>query len=444
MSLIRKPLELFDRYFLSEKPAGVSIADINLSLRPSESINRLKNYRFTRWDICHYTFLASIWVFVLAILPVHFVFKMAIVLGLFTILVIPFTSQFFLNGLPVLTWVFLFFSASKIPSNWKPAISVKYLPMMETILYGDNLSNLLAASTNSFLDILAWLPYGIIHFSAPFVVAALIFLFAPPTSLRAFGFAFGYMNIIGVLIQLLSPAAPPWYKTLHGLNPANYTMNGSPGGLGRIDKLFGADIYTTTFNNSPVVFGALPSLHSGCSTMDALFLTYLFPKAAPVFCVYVLWLWWSTMYLTHHYFFDLTSGATLAFAVFIYTKYTHLPKMNPNCFCRWSYSVVEKNSLEDGNPLNGVGISSDLESNLQPSSRANFNEQNIELSRLSSRQTSFSNTQTPALNAGVPGRLRTVSPVSDSVSSVFDEDHDTRLPTSSSNTSLDELAAGPK
>ena len=119
----------------------------------------------------------------------------------------------FLPALPVFTWLALYFTCAKIPQEWKPAITVKVLPAMETILYGDNLSNVLATITTGVLDILAWLPYGIIHFSFPFVLAAIIFLFGPPTALRSFGFAFGYMNLLGVLIQMAFPAAPPWYKT---------------------------------------------------------------------------------------------------------------------------------------------------------------------------------------------------------------------------------------
>ena len=78
------------------------------------------------------------------------------------------------------------------------------------------------------------------------------------------------MNLLGVLIQMAFPAAPPWYKNLHGLEPANYSMHGSPGGLGRIDKLLGVDMYTRVFQFINH-FGAFPSLHSGCCIMEVLF-----------------------------------------------------------------------------------------------------------------------------------------------------------------------------
>ena len=81
--------------------------------------------------------------------------------------------------------------------------------------------------------------------------------------------------------------------------PADYTMKGSPGGLSRIDTLFHSNTYTNTFTNAPVPFGAFPSLHAGCSTADALLLNHFFPQYRPFYVAYVLWLYWSTMYLTH-------------------------------------------------------------------------------------------------------------------------------------------------
>ena len=55
-------------------------------------------------------------------------------------------------------------------------------------------------------------------------------------------------------------------------------MAGSAGGLSRIDKIFGGNGYTETFSTAPLVFGAFPSLHSGCATLEALFLSHFFPR----------------------------------------------------------------------------------------------------------------------------------------------------------------------
>lgn len=196
-----------------------------------------------------------------------------------------------------------------IPGDSRPPVWVRVLPALENIFYGANVSNILSAHQNVFLDILAWLPYGIIHFGAPFVCSAIMFVFGPPTTVSVFARSFGYMNLAGVTIQLLFPCSPPWYENLYGLAPANFSMGGSPAGLARIDQLFGIDLYTSTFTAAPMPFGAFPSLHAGCATIEALFMSHVFPTLTPFFVGYTLWLWWATMYLSHHYAVDLIGGS---------------------------------------------------------------------------------------------------------------------------------------
>jgi len=74
--------------------------------------------------------------------------------------------------------------------------------------------------------------------------------------------------------------------------------------------------YTVAFSNSPVVFGAFPSLHSACATMEALFLAHFFPQVATYAWGYAAVLYWATMYLTHHYLIDVVGGSCLAIAFF--------------------------------------------------------------------------------------------------------------------------------
>ncbi|SCU94793.1 LADA_0G11298g1_1 [Lachancea dasiensis] len=343
---------LFRKLFLSQRPAGSRLADLETSLDPSLSMRKLRNYQFTIADLCHYGFLGSVLLFVFIINPAGWLAKIALYLVFAALFLIPATSQFFFNALPIFTWLALYFTSSSFSAAHRPPITVQVLPAIETILYGDNLSDILAASLNKPLDFFAWVPYGLFHFGAPFVVAIILFLCGPPTILRGYAFAFGYMNLLGVISQNLFPAAPPWYKILYGLTPANYSMKGSPGGLRRIDEYLGINLYSDGFSNSAVIFGALPSLHSGCATMEALFFSYVFPKLTPLFIFYVCWLWWSTMYLTHHYFVDLMAGSVLSYAIFQYTKYYHLPLPETSVYSRWTYVEIKKFSLWFADPLN--------------------------------------------------------------------------------------------
>jgi len=126
------------------------------------------------------------------------------------------------------------------------------------------------------------------------------------------------MNIIGVMIQLIFPCSPPWYENMYGFAPANYSIHGSPAGLAAIDKLFGVDLYTSTFTASPQVFGAFPSMHSSNATLEALFMAHIFPHLTALWFAYALWLWWATMYLSHHYSIDLVAGSLRKFTISIF------------------------------------------------------------------------------------------------------------------------------
>ncbi|BFZ56282.1 Phosphatidylinositol:ceramide phosphoinositol transferase (IPC synthase) [Savitreella phatthalungensis] len=315
------------------------LSKIDFSFDPKLSIERLRRHQWRKLDL-HYAFLAFLLFFAFCIAQAPVLFKLAFAAFLGTLLLVPILSQFFLPFLPVATWLIFFFSARFIPADYRPPISVRVLPALENILYGANISNILAKHTNPVLDVLGWLPYGVIHFGAPFACSAVMFIFGPPLTVPIFAISFGYMNIIGVIIQILFPCSPPWYENLYGLAPANYGMPGSPGGLARIDQLFGTSTYTSTFTASPMVFGAFPSLHSGSATIEALFLAHCFPRFRRYFFAYVLWIWWSTMYLTHHYFVDLIGGSMLAAGCYYVARRYFLPRVDPTKLTRFEYETV--------------------------------------------------------------------------------------------------------
>lgn len=331
--------------FLEDAPPGNALVRLNYSFDVRQTFDKIRKHEWQKGDF-QYVVMGLSFTFSFFISRSPFLIKLGISSLLALACFVPITSQFFFRALPIFCWLALYFTCHDIPHNWRPPIYVRVLPAMETILYGGNLSEILATRTNSVLDLLAWVPYGLVHFSSPFVVAALVFIFSPPKTLPVFGYAFGWMNFIGVSIQLCFPTAPPWYQIIHGLESANYTMLGSPGGLIRIDQLLGLNMYTGTFTASPLVFGAFPSLHSGCATMDVLFLAHMFPKYTPIFYAYIPWIWWSTMYLTHHYFVDLIGGAVLSFVVFYAVKRTCLPRVHPDKFSRWSYDYIETGEVE--------------------------------------------------------------------------------------------------
>ncbi|KAK9477308.1 hypothetical protein V1514DRAFT_334443 [Lipomyces japonicus] len=330
------------------KVPSTAVHRIETSFNPAKTWAKVRAHKLSAWDL-QYVVLVGVGVFSLFVMeeptwPWRIAALFALVVGL----AVPVTSQVVFPLLPIFGWLVLFGSCPYIPTAWRPQISVTVLPTLETVLYGGNLSEMLASRPSAVGDVLAWLPYGVMHYGAPFVVAILLFVFASPGTLPVFARAFGYMNLTGVTIQLMLPNAPPWYEAANGFAPANYSMHGSPGGLARVDDLLGINLYSSAFGASPLVFGALPSLHSGFAVMEALFLTHVFPRLGPLFFTYVGWIWWSTMYLTHHYFIDLMGGAVLAISGFTIAQRNFLPAAQEGKSSRWQYEYIELTDYDNG------------------------------------------------------------------------------------------------
>ena len=248
-----------------------------------------------------------------------------------------------------------------IPSTWRPPIWVRVLPALENIFYGANLSNILSAHESTVLSVMAWLPYGLMHFGAPAFCSVLMFFYAAPGTVPLFARTFGWMNLVGVAIQLTFPCSPPWYENMYGLVPANYDMKGSPAGLAAIDELLGIALYTPGFTGSPMVFGAFPSLHAGSAVMEALYMSHVFPRLTGLFVIYTMWLWWATMYLSHHYLVDLVGGSLLSAVIFFVAKSKFLPQQQPDKMYRWDYDYAEigEDPTEKGYALAGMDTSPD-------------------------------------------------------------------------------------
>ncbi|KAF1830930.1 aureobasidin resistance protein Aur1 [Decorospora gaudefroyi] len=371
-----------------------SIASLETSWSPSDTLRSLRTHSWSIYD-AQYLFLAVVAIFSLSVseAPGPFAKTFAATL-LMTGLCLPITRQFLLPLLPALTWLFLFSSckyvsppprlvssllfaprtwrtssadhgtATYISPDYRPAIWVRVLPALENILYGANLSNILSANKHTVLDVLAWFPYGFLHYVSPFIVSACMFIWGPPGTLPVWARAFGYMNITAVLIQIVFPCSPPWYENTYGLAPANYSIPGDAAGLKAMDKLLGIDLFTSTFLASPMVFGAFPSLHSGWATLETLFMGTVFPRLFPLYVGYTMWLWWSTMYLSHHYAVDLVAGSLLAGVCYFFGRAKFLPRPQADKEFRWDYDYVEI-----GDPMDGAGYNMlDIYEEFQPHS----------------------------------------------------------------------------
>lgn len=256
-----------------------------------------------------------------------------------------------LGAIPILLWLGLFLGAVNVPASIRPPISVWLLPRLDYLLFDSPFGLLffsvfvvsvtflltrshlsafavfmplvmrvlgqLATYQCTFADILAWIPYGVLHYASPAVAAFSFLFFTGVNNTVVFAQCFGMQNFTAVVIQLLCPTAPPWYRDVNGDSPADYSMPGNPGGLARVDALLGTSMYKNAFNGSPLVFGAMPSLHSGFAAIMTIFAFHFSRKLGSILSVYVMWQWWATMYLHHHYMVDLIGGAALSFTYYM-------------------------------------------------------------------------------------------------------------------------------
>ncbi|KAG8215775.1 hypothetical protein J3R82DRAFT_7678 [Butyriboletus roseoflavus] len=246
-----------------------AVGRLDKSLSPVDTITRLQAHAFAKSDAIYilHIILAIFWLIIMEV-P-SFPSKLFIPLLYIIALLIPFTSQLFLPATPVFAWFLAFYTNRFIPSDLRPAVHVVLLPTLESVLYGANISDILTRSypphprhqSRGSPTALSTTPT---HSSSPSSFGSSVLHFA----LKTWAKAFGYMSLTAVLIQILIPCAAP-------------------------------------------------CLHAGWATLGALFITHFWDGTARYVWTYVGVLYWSTMYLTHHYLIDVVGGACLA-TVFFY------------------------------------------------------------------------------------------------------------------------------
>lgn len=126
-------------------------------------------------------------------------------------------------------------------------------------------------------DMIAWFFYVIMHLTAPILTAVYLYVFHAPGVVKCFGFALGLQNMAGVCTHLLLPMASPWFTHMYGIDDkehVNYQQEGYAAGLTRVDTHLGTHLNTNGFHLSPIVFGAVPSLHSAIAFQCFLFLCF--------------------------------------------------------------------------------------------------------------------------------------------------------------------------
>lgn len=204
----RRKLPYSLQYLLTRILAAATRLETSTSI--ALSLSRLRQWRPTRGERVKYILLSMLAFASLYVMKVPgFPLKLGLPAIYVLAILLPISSQFVLPATPIFAWLLFFYSSQFIDPASRPHIWVSVLPTLETIWYGASISDILTRFGHPALDILAWLPYGVVHFVAPFVVAACLFVFAPPGATKVFGSAFGFLNVFGVLAQVGFPCAPP-------------------------------------------------------------------------------------------------------------------------------------------------------------------------------------------------------------------------------------------
>ncbi len=130
-----------------------------------------------------------------------------------------------------------------------------------------------------------------------------------------FSAGFFTVNVVGWIIYYVYPAAPPWYVQLYGFEE-HFNIPGNVAGLIKFDQFFGITLFQDMYAKGSNVFAAMPSLHSA---YPVVVFFYGLKKRVHVllstlFGIFVIGIWFSAVYSSHHYILDVIMGALCAIA----------------------------------------------------------------------------------------------------------------------------------
>jgi inositol phosphorylceramide synthase catalytic subunit len=175
------------------------------------------------------------------------------------------------------------------------------------------LSELIASHSNVVLDVLCGATY--LLFLVEIVGVCIYLSFRRRAQALELSLGFLVLNLLGWLVWVYYPAAPPWYVDLHGLHSAAVDTVSSPAGLQRFDALLGVPLAATFYAKSANIFGAMPSLHVAYATLVACVAAPLGRWLRLGTVAFALSMAYSAVYSRHHYLVDVVAGVLLTFAV---------------------------------------------------------------------------------------------------------------------------------
>lgn len=231
---------------------------------------------------------------------------------------------FVLDFLPLAFFGVLYDFLRIYPKAWAGPIHVTWPYEVEKVLFGIPLdgqriipSFFLQNHHVAFLDILTGLTYSL-HMIVPIGFAFYAWI-KDRAFARRFNWVFFTVNLLAFFTYIAFPVAPPWYIEQFGFQPADWSIAPQAAGLIHFDRLIGHPYFEEVYAKNSWVFGAIPSMHAGFPLLVVLFARKVMRKALIPLIFFMLLVWFSAVYLAHHYVIDLIAGVLYVFvAIWIY------------------------------------------------------------------------------------------------------------------------------
>jgi hypothetical protein len=225
----------------------------------------------------------------------------------------------FILGFSIFIVYWIIYDYMKAFPNYNySAVHIADLYNFEKHLFGIHFQNKLLTPNEywringiTFLDIMAGIFY-LCWIPVPLAFAAYLFFTDRRRQFLLFSLTFVLVNFIGFIIYYLYPAAPPWYVQYHGF----VFHEGTPGntaGLVKFDTYFHVSIFKSIYAKGSNVFAAMPSLHSSYPVIVLYYgLKNKLGWLNIFFGTVMVGIWFSAVYLSHHYVVDVLAGMLCA------------------------------------------------------------------------------------------------------------------------------------
>ena len=234
----------------------------------------------------------------------------------------PKSRRFILDFLPFALFGALYDFLRIYPKSWAGPIHVLWPHRLETALFGFHYGGEKILPTDFFIthhhavmDLLAGATYSL-HMVVPIGFAFFAWLKRHAVT-RHFIWAFLLANLFAFITYIALPVAPPWYVEQYGLVPAGWSIPGSAAGLVNFDRLIGHPYFQEIYAKNAWVFGAIPSMHAGNPLLVVLYAHQVFKKGLIPLYFFMFLVWFSAVYLRHHYMIDLIAGVLYVLAAYV-------------------------------------------------------------------------------------------------------------------------------